>query len=752
MDTLIGKTLSHYRIVEKIGAGGMGEVYRAQDTRLERDVAIKALPEALCSDPERVARFEREARALASLNHPNIAAIYGLEEVEGRRYLALELVKGETLAARITRGPLPPKQVIEVCCQIASGIEAAHEQRVIHRDLKPGNVMITGDGVVKVLDFGLAKVEPAVGAGPGAEDLQARTASVETMPGIVMGTAAYLSPEQASGKVVDRRTDIWSFGCLLYECLTGRRPFRGDTPTETIGRILERDPDWSALPAGTPPGLLRLLQRCLEKDPKRRLRDMGDARLAVEELKAGAAPGAHAPAAATPSIAVLPFADLSPGRDQEYFSDGLSEELINVLSNIRGLRVVSRTSAFFFKGKDVDLATVAQKLNVAMVLEGSVRKAGNRLRITAQLIEVGTDSHLWSQTYDRELRDIFAIQEEIALSVVKALRPTLLGDEAVVQVAKRRVTDPEAHRLSLLARHLIDRGTREDTANAIGYLKEALVRDPESALAWADLGWAYAREADKGWSPVTEGYGRAREAVARALALEPDLPEGHARIGWIRTVYDWDFRAAEESYAHALELSPGNGEALRGAAALAVTLGNLEEAIGLSRRALEQDPLSALAYENLGAMLLAAERFAEAEAVFRRVLELSPQRVGLRGRLSRDLLSQGRGEEALADALREPAELARLTALAIVYHGLGQGAKSDAALRELIEKNSDDSAYQIAEVYGARGEVDRAFEWLERARAQRDGGLWYAKVSQDLRSLHDDPRWAEFLRKLGLED
>jgi TolB-like protein/Tfp pilus assembly protein PilF len=494
-------------------------------------------------------------------------------------------------------------------------------------------------------------------------------------------------------------------------------------------------------------------------------------------LSGGAAPSPVAPPRAVPatasamaaarqeppSIAVLPFVNMSRNEEDEYFADGLAEELLNVLAKIRGLRVAARSSAFTFKGKGATVGEVGRALNVTTVLEGSVRKAGSRMRISVQLVKVADGYHLWSETYDRTLEDIFAVQDDIAQSVVKELRATLLGEakdmkvgqEVTAQVAaaaKGRATDPEAHRLFLQARHFVDRSTREDTAKGIGYLQEALALEPEFALAWAELGRAYASEANWGWAPAAEGYKRAREAVARALALEPDLAEGHAGMGWIQMSHDWDWRSAEASYRRALELAPGNALILHQASWLAASMGRLEEAIGLARRAVEQDPLSASAYTFFGTTLWVADRLADAVAALRKALELAPQRAITRASLSIGLLALGRAEEALAEALREPEEWERLWALAIIHHAAGRGAESNEAAWKLAAKYANDAAYQVGEVYAARGQADLAFEWLERAHAQRDPGLAWTKMDPFLRSLHADPRWDAFLRKMGLAD
>ena len=466
----------------------------------------------------------------------------------------------------------------------------------------------------------------------------------------------------------------------------------------------------------------------------------------------------------TPSIAVLPFTDLSPEKDQEYFADGLTEELLNVLSKIRGLRVASRTSAFHFKGKDVDIPTIAQKLNVATILEGSVRKAGKRVRITAQLIQVATDSHLWSDTYDRELEDIFAVQDDIAQSVVKELRSALLGEKPdasanaavkaeVHAAAKGRGENAEAYRLYLQGRFFEDRFTGEDTAKAVQYYRQALELDPQYALAWAGLSRAHSNQAAYFWGvEITEGFGKAREAAERALQLEPDLAEGHAALGQIRRLHDWDWKGADDSFRRALELAPGNAQVMRDAGNLAASLGRPEEALALVRRAATFDPLSASAHRSVARTSYLADLLDEAEAAGQKALELHPQGGLTHFWLGLVRLRQGRLDEAQEMFQREPHDTFRLLGLSQVHHASGRSADSEAALRELIEKDAAGGAYQIALGYAYRGEMDPAFEWLERAYMQRDPGIGMTKVSQPLRSLHGDPRWQPFLEKTGLAD
>jgi len=758
--------LGPYEILAPLGAGGMGEVYRARDTRLKRDIAIKVLPDDVASSPERLARFEREATTVAGLNHPNIVVLHSIEESQGTRFLTMELVEGRSLDQSVTPGGLPAARVIELGIALADALAAAHEKGVIHRDLKPANVMLTKDGRVKVLDFGLAKL-----AAPESSPNLTGAATM-TMPvseeGHVVGTVPYMAPEQVRGDAVDARTDLFALGIVLYELASGKRPFEGKTPADVSSAILRDVPQpLRALRSELPPDLDRIVSSCLEKNPRERIQSALDVSNELRALKRALERGVpvtpKAAAEKVASIAVLPFANRSASADDEYFSDGLADELLSVLSKIKGLRVTARTSSFQFKGSNEDVPSIGRKLNVATLLEGSVRKAGNRIRVSVQLVNVADSSHLWSETYDRTLDDIFAVQDDIAHSVVKELRTTLLGDgddsdasgaakADVARAAKGRGSDPEAHRLYLLARHLIDRATREDTTKGIEYLQQALAKNPEFALAWMELSRAYQRQADVGWSPALEGYRRAREAGERAVALERDLAEAHAQMARIKMSYDWDWQGAGASVARALALAPTNSMVLRRAGTLAQYLGRLEEAIGFYRRALEQDPLSGPTYSSLGNALYAAGRFEEAEAIYRKALELAPQTISIHSGLSWTLLALGRGEEAVAEAMQEPVEPFRLETLAVVHQMLGHGAESETALRELTEKHSDTMACQIAEGHAVRGEVDEAFEWLERAYEQRDGGLVEMKLNPLFRSLHGDPRWGVFLKKMGLAD
>jgi len=464
----------------------------------------------------------------------------------------------------------------------------------------------------------------------------------------------------------------------------------------------------------------------------------------------------------TPSIAVLPFINMSRDEDNEYFADGLSEELLNVLTKIRGLRVASRTSAFSFKGKDVDIPTVAQKLNVATVLEGSVRKSGKRVRITAQLIEVASDSHLWSETYDRELEDIFAVQDDIAQSVVKELRAALLGEPAetaavktaaaeVRQAATGRGDNPEAFQLYLQGKFFGERITQVDTDKAIELFQRALAIDPNFALAWAGLSRVHQLQAGYGFAPIDEGYERARDAAQHALRLAPDLVEAHIELGLILEGHDWKWAAAGASFRRALELAPGDAHALRAAAGHARVLGRLDEALELIRRAIALDPLSARTHRQAALIYVMADRIDDAAAAFRLAIDLAPNAGLAHAFLAITRLMQGRNEEAVALAEAESHDVFRNVALAMIRHAQGRVAESEAALQTLIDGFGWTAAYQVAEVHAYRGDVEKAFEWLERAFAQRDPGVMFTATDRFLRPLHTDPRWQPFLQRMGLE-
>jgi serine/threonine protein kinase/Flp pilus assembly protein TadD len=777
MPLSVGDKLGPYEILSPLGAGGMGEVYRGRDTRLGRDIAIKVLPESFATPLARE-RFLREARACSALSHPNICAIYDLGDSDGRPFLVMELLEGKTLRRHIGSQPLDPEKALEFAIQLARALEAAHAKGIVHRDIKPSNVMITPQGQVKVLDFGLVKISSVISAPLGEEQ---ETAAMDdlTAPGTTMGTYAYMSPEQARGGAVDARSDIWSLGVVLYEMATGSQPFTGPTTAAVLEGVLTRQP--VPLRQRNPQAPLELepvVLKALEKDPSHRYQSASELRADLERVSRRTASrpvrlpsrrGSLASLAAiaalvfggvfwnrhaggkspviTQSIAVLPFLNLSSDKDQEYFSDGLAEELLNGLSRIPNLRVTGRTSSFQFRGKTEDSRAIGRKLNVAMLLEGSVRREGSRIRITAQLIKAADGFQVWSEVYDREVTDILSAQEEIARAVTGALKVTLLG---VAPMQSGGSKNPEAYNAYLQAQYFSHVRSKEALEKAAAYYKEATRLDPGYALAWTMLGSVRANQAAKADLPLEEGYRVARESVERALALDPNLGIAHAVLGWIRLTHDWDWPGADASLKRALALEPGNSAVLENNAFLDKTLGRFDESVDLLERAVAIDPLSADNYYNLAITLNRAGRQVEAAAAAQKALQISPDYAAAHVAVAMAYLAQSRPQEALSEVQSEKNAAWRLVAFPLVYYALGQKKEADATLADLVAKLPADAAYQIAEAYAFRGEADSAFRWLDRAFAQRDGGLTEIKGDPLMKKLEQDPRYLEFLKKMRL--
>ena len=765
---MIGKTLGHYKILALIGRGGMGEVYRARDTRLDRDIALKVLPSDVAADPARLERFQREAKTVASLNHPHIVTLFSVEEAGPVRFITMELVEGQPLDAVLTTDGLPIKQVIAIGAAVADALAAAHEKGIVHRDLKPANVMITNDGRAKVLDFGIAKTEP--------HDLNITQSSPLTRDGMVMGTVPFMSPEQVRGGRVDHRSDIFSLGTILYQLITGTHPFRGDYD-HAIGYAIvnETPPPLSRFRSDVPAELARIVEVCIAKDPAKRY---ASAAILCDELRAlqtqtgsklakapaprgrlvwigiaaliviaGAAAfmvfGRHPAPAQAKSIAVLPFMNMSGDATQDYFSDGISEELLNLLAQIPQLKVAARTSSFSFKGKEVEIPEIGRRLNVSHVLEGSVRKSGNQVRITAQLVQTADGFHEWSQTYDRTLDDVFTIQDEIAADVVKQLKVTLLGE-----APRTRTTDPQAYALFLQGRDLARQMRPRSYDVSDSLYRRALEIDSTYAPAWVGLSSNYVNEISFGSMQSAEGFRLSKRAALNALTYDPDNGLAYSRLGVIEMWSDNDLSAAAKSFERALTLDPNNATLLMNTSQFLVTIDRPRDAIAVLKAASTLDPVNVNVIANLGGVQVCTGAFDDGIANMRTALALSPTQAVLHYQIGLALMEKGDPTAALEEIEKEHEEFRRI-GLPLVYHALGRKADSDSALADLIAKDGDASAYNVANAYAFRGEKDLAFKWLDHAYELHDPGLANVTFDTLFKNLHSDPRWQAFLEKIG---
>lgn len=599
----------------------MGEVYRATDTKLGRDVALKVLPQNLASDPERLARFQREARAVAALNHPNIVTLFSVEEAEGVHFLTMEMVEGTSLDRMIPEGGLPLERIVGIARSLADALAAAHEKGIIHRDLKPANVMVTRDGRVKVLDFGLAKETR-----PSTDDDVTVTAADKTKGGVVMGTPAYMSPEQVVGRSLDHRSDIFSLGIILYEMATGQRPFRGQSSAELVSSILRDNPSLiSTVRADVPPHMARIIGRCLEKDPRQRAQSSRDIANELADVAQAAQPSSGAQAAlareSSPSVAVLPFKNLSADPENEYFSEGLAEEILNALSQIQGLSVAARTSSFSFKGKAIEIGEIANKLHVANVLEGSVRRAGNRVRVTVQLVDAKNGFQLWSERYDRQMEDIFDVQDEIARAIAEKLKLTLTGG------ARRSTENLEAYELYLKGRHYWHQRSPSSLRQAIQCFEQTIKLDPQYALAYAGLADCYGILRFYGWITYEAGQPAAHAAIMEAVNLAPSMSEVNFSRGFYSFYFDRDWRQAKPHFQKAIAINPRSPLTLVYYGLFLATEGRTEEAIQHVTLAQEIDPLAPYICCMVAATHFIVGHFDEAERAARRALELQPDQL-----------------------------------------------------------------------------------------------------------------------------
>jgi len=785
-----GSTLANrYEVIEELGKGGMGRVYRVEDTKLKQEVALKLIKPEIAKNKETIERFRNELKTARMIAHKNVCRMFDLGEAEGAHFITMEYVRGEDLKNMIQRsGQLGIGTAVSVAEQVCEGLSEAHRLGVVHRDLKPSNIMIDREGNVRIMDFGIARSLESKGI---------------TEVGVMIGTPKYMSPEQVEGKELDQRSDIYSLGIILYEMVTGKVPFEGDTPF-TIGvkhkSEMPRDP--KELNRQIPDDLSRLILQCLAKEKERRYQTAEELRRDLERIGKGIPteriipelkpvtskeitvkftvkkffiPAASIVALAVlgvilwqavfrkvlspsfpsqNSVAVLPFIDLSPQKDHEWLSDGISEAMITALSRLKGLRVPARTSSFFFKGKDPDIQEIGQKLRVENVLEGSVQVAGDTLRVNAQLISVKDGYNLWTDKFDLKLEDVLSIQDEIAREVVKALKVRLLGEEEI-QLTKKYTENLEAYNLYLQGRYFWNKRGREGLYKSIEYFEEALEKDPNYALAYAGLADSYMVLGNNAFVSPVEAYPKARELALKALEMDHRLAEAHATLALIEIDYDWDWAGADEEFKLALQIDPGYGFAHAGYAFLLSCLGRHEEAIKEIKTARDLDPLSPRIIANVGFVIYNSRKYDQALKELKKAIELYPEHSQNYIYAARIYAALNRYEEAYASLQRykEITGAESQTYLAYVYAKWGKREEAEELLQKTVErsKRSYISLTYIAPIYGFLGDIDQALSLLEKAYLERDNRLCYLKIDPRYDPLRSDPRFKALLKKMNLD-
>ena len=744
-ESLVGRAFGPYQIVSLLGAGGMGEVYRALDTKLNRPVAIKVLSGDL-ADVNARRRFQQEAKTASSLNHPHILTVHDAGEWEGRQYLVTEFVDGGTLRDWAKAEKRTSRHVVELLTGIADGLACAHEAGILHRDIKPENILVTKNAYAKLADFGLAKLMQST----GASDETPTVTEWRTRPGAVMGTIAYMSPEQAQGKPVDARSDIFSFGLVLYEMLAGRRAFTGASDLEVLQKIIHGTA--TPLAADVAPVPAAVVEKAIEKDPAERYQSM---RELVIDLRRLARQAAAPVTERVPSIAVLAFADMSAARDQDWFCDGIAEEILNALTPLKGLRVAARTSAFSFKGKSDDLRTIGEKLNVTTVLEGSVRRAGDRVRITVQLSDVQNGYQLWSDRYDRELKDIFDVQDEIAKAIAERLKVTLSGAKGE-RLVEQATPNLEAYQLHLKGRALLDRrGVR--IPQALDLFQKAVELDPEYAAAWAGIADSYTGLAITGAVSALESKSQAMAAATRSIELDPGSAAGHSALATATLLYENNRTRAQREFERAFELNPGYvpGRCWYACFYLQWARGEFERGIAEVRRAVEIDPLSSYPSTILACCLCTAGRLEEAIAAGRRAVQLDADAFVARWALGVTLGTAGKYEEAVS-TLESLAEMSgrhsrAIVSLAVVFGQWGKIAEAAALYRELLERSVQGYAPHsyLCLAADAAGLREEALTLARRAWEEREVTFTlHVRHFPEFRTLRADPRFAALLREM----
>ncbi len=753
-----GTRFGPYEVTRLIGSGGMGEVYRAHDARLGRDIALKILPPVFAEQPDRMRRFEDEARSASRLNHPNIVTIHDIGGQAGTAWIAMELVEGESIRERISRGRLPPPEVVAIAAQIAGGLARAHAAGIVHRDLKPENVMLAPGGLVKILDFGLAREERKV----ARADSATATAEARTSEGIVLGTIGYMSPEQARGLPTDARTDLFAFGAVLFEMLAGRPAFPGGA-VAALSAILAPEPvDLAGIPAEAPPALARIVRRCLEKDAERRLSSAHDLALQLRDLAAPAIPPARPPSSAArtrrkaiDSVAVLPLVNAGGDSAHEYLADGVTESIIHGLSELPKLQVMALSTVSRFRGRDP--LEAGRALGVRAVLTGKLTGTAEKLRVQAELVDAQTGFRIWGEVYDRPMADLLEVQDEIAREICDRLRFKISGAERR-RVAKAPTRNAQAYQAYLKGRYFWNKWTTEGVKSALELYERAIEIDPAYALAWGGIADAYGIMGSMKITAPDEAFPKARAAARRALEIDPRLADAHASLAYVHWLHDWDWPAAEASFKESLRLNPSYATGHRWYGQFLSGLGRHQEALEEVRRALDLDPLSLIIHTAVGDALFFARRYRESIEYYRKSLEMDPEFQAGHSDLARSLEFSGEIDEAireyeaairLSGAPAADASVGRANALAVA----GNREEALAILEQLQRRRAErfTSPWGIASIYAGLGEDEEALSWLELAYAEHDSPLVKLKVHPRFDPLRKHPRFVALLRQMNLE-
>ena len=790
---MIGQTISHYRILEQLGAGGMGVVFKAQDNRLERAVALKFLPENLAHQPQALERFRREARAASALNHPGICTIYDVGEQDGQAFIAMEFIDGETLRNHIHGKPLPLDELLDLGIQIAEALDAAHAEGIIHRDIKPANIFVTKRGRAKVLDFGLAKLVPK-GVANADADSAARPSDSTSIVGIISGTPSYMSPEQVRGDDLDARTDIFSLGLVLYEMATGTQAFRGATGGAIIEAVLTRPPaSVRSINPHLPPRLEAIIEKALDKDRRERYQHAGEILADLQRLKRGTESGSvdregdtqsvpastasHLSSAGNPgpraarqpsgsfraarvskiisSLAVLPFENISRDPENDYLSDGITGSLINNLATVPKLRVMARSTVFRYKGREIDPQAIGRELNVRAVLTGRMMQSGGSLRIGTELVDVATGSQIWGAQFDRKPGDIFTIQDEISSEISGKLRLQLTRAEKK-RLVRRHTEDAEAYRLYLQGHHHWNRWTEEGFYKAIGYFQQAVRKDPSYALGYAGVADCYVLLGWNSYLPAKEAFPKGKAAAMTALELAPDLGEAHTDLAAVLWLHDWQWPEAQTEFQRSLEFNPCYPTANHYYAECVMTMGRHAEALARMKKSLELDPLSLIINVAIGWAYYHARQYDQAVEQLLRTVELDPNYpmtywiLGLLYRkTARSDLAISAGEKGVNLSGGSPLMRA---ALAQSYAEAGRPEDARQILDDLtmLAQHKYVAPHFFAGIHIGLGENDRALEYLEKSYAEHCHWLIYLHIDPSMDSLRDNPRFQELLRRVGL--